>query len=487
MTAFLKVVGTFVVLIVVGILFYLGREARFAFDQNFPYGFKVVASGKPFPADHDIETDVNATVLSANPDGLDELDEKDEGVPMPMIADLDMDPATSVGAATGTYHGETTDPIDPLFLFRDNYRAQKKAEVGGKFTFYVFGTPAQTGDKIYLKYAPDNSFEPTISPYKFRLKMVKAPDGVNAPPVDIVLGRDFKGVIELPAWQAKTDEDRTRGYVFELEAIPQMSTVAATFRNMLQTNWNPTIAYPQFGIIPLVLASVMVTLMSVLIATPLSIALAVYISEVAPQATKTRLKTLIELLSSVPTVVLGYFGILIMGPLLMGALGQFFRVDSGRMLLTCAVMMGILLIPTIANLIEDTLSNLPDHFRDGADALGLTQSESIKQVILPAAKAGIIGAFLIGMARAFGETMLLWMLSGGTVTMLNARNGGEFFKYFVGPVKGVPDTVGIELGNVSFESTHYGHLFVIGLVLFFVTFGINTLGYSIARKGQWTR
>jgi phosphate transport system permease protein len=256
---------------------------------------------------------------------------------------------------------------------------------------------------------------------------------------------------------------------------------------MFQTKWNPTIAYPQFGIIPLVLASVMVTLLSVLIATPLSIALAVYISEVAPQATKTRLKTLIELLSSVPTVVLGYFGILIMGPLLMGALGHVFRVDSGRMLLTCAVMMGILLIPTIANLIEDTLSNLPDHFRDGADALGLTQSESIKQVILPAAKAGIIGAFLIGMARAFGETMLLWMLSGGTVTMLNARNGGEFFKYFVGPVKGVPDTVGIELGNVSFESTHYGHLFVIGLVLFFVTFGINTLGYSIARKGQWTR
>lgn len=176
---------------------------------------------------------------------------------------------------------------------------------------------------------------------------------------------------------------------------------------------------------------------------------------------------------------------MLVAPALQTALAGPLGVESGRSLLTAALIMGILLIPTIATVCEDALRNVPNNLRDGGFALGLTQRETLKNVVMPAAKSGMIAAVMLGMARAFGETMIIWILSGGTPAMPRVDSFTGALQTLVGSTRGMPDTIAIEMGNVAFEDVHYGHLFMVGLLLFIITLVINLVGFRFARKAAW--
>ena len=487
--------GVLLIFVAVAILFFLGRESRYALEQTFPFGYRFAVTGVFLPEGYELEQDLYSTIVGSTVEALDGIDEKEETMRLSTMETLNGDVDNNPVGALGTYipfvagdaEGEKKAAqtglasIDPMFLFRDDWRAAKPAEKGEKFNLFAFGTSRASG-KMVLRWEPDSSFLPSNSPYRFQLKLVRAPVGVSMDPVTIDLRQQPSGTLELPAWQAKSDADRTKGYLFEVSAIPGDSTPVAAIKNLFGTDWAPTLGYARFGVVPLIISTLLITFIAVLLATPVSIGLALYLSEFAPSKVREWLKPTIELLASIPTVVLAYVGLITVAPLLLQMFAGSLGMENGRSMLTAAVMMGILLIPTIATVAEDTLAHMPHSLRDGADALGLTPMESIRQVLLPAAKSGLIAAVLLGMARAFGETMLVWLLAGGTVRM--PSNGMTTLGQ---ATKGIPDTIGIEMGNVSMQSAHYGHLFLIGLLLFLITFAINLTGYRMAKKGAWTQ
>ncbi len=495
MTIIVHSSGVLLIFIAVALLFFLGRESRYAFDQVFPYGYRFAVTGEKLPENYDLENDVYATVISANIEAQDGIDEKEETLPLSTIDAINADEENLPIGGTGTYipfvagdaegakraDGMNLNALDPMFCFRDDWRSAKRAEKGDRFLLLVFGGK-RASTTMKLRWGPDASFLPSNSPYSFHLKLIQTPPGIRMSEVDIDLKQQPAGTLTLPAWQAKTDADRTKGYIFEVVAAPTTSTAVAATKNIFGTDWAPTLNYARYGIIPLLISTGLITLLAILIATPVSIGLALYMSEIAPSRVREWLKPTVELLASIPTVVLAYVGLLTVGPFLLKLFAGPLGMENGRSMLTASVMMGILLIPTIATVAEDTLTNLPQHLRDGADAIGLTKMEAIGKVLLPAAKSGLIAAVLLGMARAFGETMLVWLLAGGTVRMPSdgLRTLGQ-------ATKGIPDTIGIEMGNVTTQSAHYGHLFLLGLILFIITLLINLAGYRMVRKNAWTQ
>jgi phosphate transport system permease protein len=236
---------------------------------------------------------------------------------------------------------------------------------------------------------------------------------------------------------------------------------------------------------PLIVGTLIITILAVLLATPFSIGAAVYLSEVAPSRIREWLKPLVELLASVPTVVLGYFGLMLVAPFLANTLAAAVGLDSGRAMFTAAIMMAVLLFPTITSFAEDALQAVPQSMRDGGEALGLTTREKLRKIILPAARGGIISAVLLGIARAIGETMIVWILSGGTPFLPSFESPKDAVANLMKPARGIPDSIAIEMGNVDFHGVHYGHLFLLGLILFVMTLGINSVGQRLARRSAW--
>jgi phosphate transport system permease protein len=282
---------------------------------------------------------------------------------------------------------------------------------------------------------------------------------------------------------AQSDADRTKGYVFELVATPTTnSNVLATLGQINRSEWAPTNRYGSFGFWPLLLSTLLITLIALAIATPPSIMTAILLSEQAPSRLREWLKPVIELLASVPTVVLGYFGLMLVAPALVEVLGEALRLESGRCLFTAALVMSVLISPTLISISEDALRSVPRSVRDGAAALGLTSAETLRKALLPAARAGLIGAVLLGFARAIGETMIVWILSGGTALMPSLDSP---LKSLVQTTRGVPDTIGIEMANVEFEMPHYGHLFLLGVILFVFVTLVNLTGYYFAKRRTW--
>lgn len=473
-------VGSLCLLMVVAMLFYLGRESRYAFDQTFGYGYRFAVQPLKLPADYQLAMDPNASLITANPEGLDGLDDKEDGIMAPTLDML----AGTAGATATALRSDAAD-VDPNALFRDDWRSTKPAGTGDRFVLFAYGAPDAQGGKMALAWEPDSAYDPRLTPYSIRLRLVGAPEGVRAPEVDVDLRSEPYGRIDLPAWAPKTDAERTNGYVFRVDVEPSASQTGATLANAARTDWAPTLQYPRYGAAPLFLGTLLITVIALLFAVPVSFALAVLMSEVLPARAREIVKPVIELLASVPTVVLGYFGLMLVAPGLQGVLAGALAMESGRTLLTAGLVMGLLVVPTIATVAEDALRALPGGLREGAVALGLTTGEAIRKIITPAAKTGLIGAVLLGLARALGETMIVWMLSGGTPTMPSLASAGEAIGTLVKSSRGVPDTVAIEMGNVVFEGVHYGHLFLLGLALFLTTLAINLFGYWIGRRSAW--
>lgn len=469
--------GFMVLLVVIAIVYFLGGESRYAFQQGFGYGYRFALGPQQPPADYAIEFDPNSSLLASNAEGDDGLDEKEEPFRMPDLESL----RGFAAYGTGTGLVSTLDQVDPEGLYRDDWRSLKPADHRDRMLLFAFATPEAGGSKMVLRWEPDASFKPSISPYRLRLRLVRAPAGVAAQSIDIDLAKHPQGSVEVPTWIAKSDDQRTLGYVFALDAEPTTNNIVATIRNFFRTDWAPTLIYPRFGFMPLLLGTLAIVGLAVAIATPISLALAVFLSEIAPVRLREWLKPVVELLASVPTVVLGYFGVMLVAPSLQSTFARWVQVDSGRMIATAAVVMAVLLIPTIATVAEDGLRNVPNTLRDGAGAMGLTAREGLKQVVFPAAKPGIIAAVLLGLARGIGETMIVWMLSGGTARM----PVGNPLEMLSSPGSGIPDRIGTEMGNVAFEGAHYGHLFLLGATLYLITLAINLYGFRLSRRSSW--
>jgi len=233
--------------------------------------------------------------------------------------------------------------------------------------------------------------------------------------------------------------------------------------------WYPTYEPPDFGILPLLLGSFLVTLGALIIAVPLGVASAIYISEVAPSKMREFIKPVIELLAGIPSVVYGFFGMVIVAPLV----AKFFNLPVGLNAFTASIVLGIMAIPTITSISEDAISALPKRFKEASFALGANKWETTLRVTLPAAAGGISTAIILGMGRVIGETMTVLMVAGGAAVIPRS-----FFQ----PVRTMTATIAAEMGETVVGSLHFHSLFAIAIVLFVITLSFNILADLLTQR-----
>ena len=231
--------------------------------------------------------------------------------------------------------------------------------------------------------------------------------------------------------------------------------------NLFGTRWYPT--FDIFGTLPLILGSAYVTIAAIAIALPLGVTTAIFVREVAPDWAREILKPLIEVLAGIPSVVLGFFGMHVIAPLVRSTL----NVPTGLSAFTGAVLLAYMSLPTIISVAEDALDGVPKSYRDAALAMGATTWQTIWRVTVPAARSGIATAVMLGTGRAIGETMAVMMVTGNAARM--PLSLGSLFM----PVRTMTATVAAEMGEVANGSVHYHALFGIGIILFILTFIIN--------------
>ena len=236
---------------------------------------------------------------------------------------------------------------------------------------------------------------------------------------------------------------------------------------LFSVRWYPIEDY--FGILPLITGSLMVTLGATLVAVPLGLGTAVYISEIAPRWMREILKPLVELLGGLPSVVLGFLGILVLSPYLRILL----NLPTGLTALAGSLLLGGIAVPTVVSVAEDALDAVPRAYREGAWALGATRWQTIWRVTFPAARSGVLTAVMLGVGRAIGETMTVMMVTGNA-PVLAIRLGSLF-----SPVRTMTATIAAEMGEVASGSTHYHVLFFIGMVLFLISLGVNIAASSV--------
>jgi len=236
------------------------------------------------------------------------------------------------------------------------------------------------------------------------------------------------------------------------------------------TEWRPTSAEEaQFGVLPLILGSLLVTLLSGLLSVPLGIAGAVYIAEVARPTEREVLKPFIELLAGIPSVVLGFFGLVVVAPVVKDAFG----LQNGLNALSGAIVLGLMAIPTIISVSEDAIRAVPNSFRDASLALGASHQQTVWRVIVPAAIPGITAAVMLGFGRIIGETMAVMMVTG---------NAAKLTFNPVDSVRTMTATVAAEMGEVVQGSHHYSALFFVGVILLFATFLLNLLALQTFKR-----
>jgi phosphate transport system permease protein len=225
-------------------------------------------------------------------------------------------------------------------------------------------------------------------------------------------------------------------------------------------SWYPTYNPPEFGLLPLLLGSLWTTLGALIIAVPLGVSAAIYISELATPKTKDYLKLIIEMLTGVPSVIYGFLGIVVLGPWLQNLL----NLPIGLCALTASLLLALMAIPTIASLSEEALFSVSKEYKEASYALGATRWETIIQVTVPAAFSGISTAVLLGMGRVIGETMTVLMVAGGAAIIPHS---------FLQPVRTITATIALEMGETVVGSVHYYALFAIACVLFIISLALN--------------
>jgi len=237
-----------------------------------------------------------------------------------------------------------------------------------------------------------------------------------------------------------------------------------------KTVWQPMAG--EFGILPLLTSTLITSFIAMLVAGPLGLGAAIYLSEYAPEKVRATLKPVLEILAGIPTVVYGYFAVTFMTPVLRGLFGE--NVVSFYNMASAGLVMGIMILPTISSMAEDALSAVPRALREGSYGLGATRLETVLRVVLPAGLSGIIAAFIVGISRAVGETMIVALAAGaGPNFTFNPFNFAETMTGHIARISG---------GDLSYNSIDYNSLFAIGLTLFLITLGLNMLSRVITGR-----
>jgi phosphate transport system permease protein len=261
----------------------------------------------------------------------------------------------------------------------------------------------------------------------------------------------------------------------EITAHPKDQEVFTSNRVSLRefftkTKWNPQIGH--FGILPLLNATLMTSSIAMLVALPLGLSIAIYLSEYATSRARKILKPILEVLAGIPTVVYGYFALTFMTPLLRSILGtdlvEIYNTASA------GIVIGILIIPMVSSMSEDALSAVPRGLREASYGLGATKLETAIKVVLPAAISGIVAAFIVSISRAIGETMIVAIAAGaGPNFTFNPFRPAETMTGHIVRISG---------GDLSYDSIDYNSIFAIGLFLFFITLSLNIFSQRVVRR-----
>lgn len=239
------------------------------------------------------------------------------------------------------------------------------------------------------------------------------------------------------------------------------------------STWNPS-AYgdSSYGIGAMLVSTFMVTFGAMVIAIPLGIGSAAFLSEIAPDRVREILKPLIEMLAGIPSVVVGFLGIVLLGP----AIASTFGLNNGLNALNGSILLAVMALPTIVSVAEDAIRAVPNSFKEASYALGANKWTTLIRVTLPASFSGIIAASVLGMGRAIGETMTVLMVTGNNLSMPDS---------FFDSIRTLTATIAIELGEVAYGTTHYYSLFAVGTVLFIISLLVNILAERLAARFRY--
>ncbi|MES0341425.1 MAG: phosphate ABC transporter permease subunit PstC [Candidatus Humimicrobiaceae bacterium] len=235
--------------------------------------------------------------------------------------------------------------------------------------------------------------------------------------------------------------------------------------------WAPTAEPEKFGLLPLMAGSALVSFGAIIIAVPLGIGTALYLGELAPKAVRETVKPIIEILASIPSVVIGFIGM----TLLSGFIKDTFQLNTGLTALTGSIMLAFMSLPTIISISEDAINAVPSSYRFASTALGATKWQTAYRTVLPAASSGIVAATMLGLGRVIGETMTVLMVTGNSPRLVFS---------LLQPVRTITGTIAAEMGETVQGGIHYSSLFAIGLMLFLITFFINYLADKFVNRSR---
>ncbi len=259
-------------------------------------------------------------------------------------------------------------------------------------------------------------------------------------------------------------------YFLISEGLPALQDVS--LQNLAGTRWYPIEAL--YGILPLILGTLLVTIGAAMIAVPFGVLTAVFLSEIAPNWVREILKPLVEILAGFPSVLLGFLGVLVVSPFLR----DFLDLPTGLTAFTGSLLLAGIAMPTIVSIAEDALNNVPQSYRHAALAVGATRWQTIWGITFPAARSGILTAIMLGVGRAMGETMTVMMVTGNAPVLPASLNA-----LFL-PIRTMTATIASEMGEVATGSDHYHVLFFIGIVLFIFSLTVNIIATRISQRRQ---
>lgn len=256
-------------------------------------------------------------------------------------------------------------------------------------------------------------------------------------------------------------------YLIFAEGLPLFSHVGVwDFLN--GTKWKPTAAIPEFGILPMIVGSVYTTGIALIIGVPVGLGCAIFLAEIAPRRLAVVLRKSIEILAGIPSIVYGFFGLVVLVPIIRS-----FKLGPGLSVLAAGLILAIMILPTIISIAEVSLRAVPKSYKDGSLALGASQWQTIRKVSLPTARSGIVSGVILGIGRAVGETMAVILVAGNTPII-----PGSIFQ----PVRTMTVNIVLEMSYVVTGSVHYSALFATGIVLFVFIMMINAAVMYLGRK-----
>ena len=235
------------------------------------------------------------------------------------------------------------------------------------------------------------------------------------------------------------------------------------------TRWYPVSEPPTFGILPFFVSTLMITLVATIFAVPIGVGCAAYLAEVAPTRIRETVKPIIELMAGIPSVMMGFIGLLLLSPLVQSAL----NLNTGLCGLTASIMLSLMSLPIIVSVSEDALHAVPKEFKEASYALGATRWETIRYVCIPSALSGIAAAIMLGVGRAIGETMTVLMVAGGALAVPVSPTE---------PMTTMTAAIASGIGNAVRGGLQYQALFAIGLILFMMTLGVNLIADRVLQR-----